>query len=74
MKNQTISLNRTPRLEVPFTRWMVERLFTSEGFRDLAAKHGVKLNLTTILKWRIGTKPRKATQAKLERYFKGITF
>ena len=74
MKKKTISLNRQPRLDVPFTKWLTESGFTSERFRDLAARHGVKLNLSTILKWRIGTKPRKATILALERNFRTIKF
>jgi hypothetical protein len=74
MKNKTPNLNRSPRLEIPFTKWLSERLFTSEAFRDLAAKRGVKINLSTLLKWRMGTQPRKDTRAILERKFPGIQF
>jgi hypothetical protein len=74
MKNKTPNLNRSPRLEIPFTKWLSERLFTSEAFRDLAAKHGVKLNLSTVLKWRLGTMPRAHTRQALERKFPTIKF
>ena len=74
MKKKPISLNREPRLDVPFTKWLTESGFTSERFRDLAARHGIKLNLSTVLKWRIGTKPREATRLALERKFKSIKF
>jgi hypothetical protein len=74
MKNKPVNTNREPRLDIPFTKWLSERLFTSEGFRDLAAKRGVKINLSTLLKWRMGTQPRKDTRAILERKFPGIQF